>query len=165
MTRRESWINALKSFQPFYEIYLLGKFRSWNKYSEFHVFHNSIYDNVGDRCSNCHVQLHIVGVSHFYPPPLYLDDWRGTMFWDGKLKMYTFLIGSVINYLVVSLTLVLLMVNLANTKWCKKPEKLLKPWHMGTHLRAPSDKYPMKTNMIGFRWFSKIFASLCFGWK
>ena len=34
---------------------------------------------------------------------------------------------------------------------------------MGTHLRVLSESYPMNTNMIGFRWFSKIFASLCFG--
>ena len=45
----------------------------------------------------------------------------------------------------------------ANTEWCKRPEKWPKPWHMGTH--------PMNTNMTGFRWFSKIFASQCFGRK
>ena len=32
----------------------------------------------------------------------------------------------------VSLTLMLLVANLANTKWCKNPEKPLKLWHMGT---------------------------------
>ena len=32
---------------------------------------------------------------------------------------------------------------------------------MGTYLRALSKNYPMNTNMTGFRWFSKIFASLC----
>ena len=47
----------------------------------------------------------------------------------------------------------------------KKPEKWLKPWHMGTHLRQLRESYPMDTNMIGFRWFSKFFASLCFGQK
>ena len=31
------------------------------------------------------------------------------------------------------LTLVLLA---ANTKWCEKAEKWLKPWHLGTHLRV-----------------------------
>ena len=36
---------------------------------------------------------------------------------------------------------------------------------MGTHLRVLSESYPMNTNMIGFRWFSRIFASLCFGRK
>ena len=35
-----------------------------------------------------------------------------------------------------------------------------KPWHIGTHLRVLSESYPMDTNMTGFRWFSKIFASL-----
>ena len=34
------------------------------------------------------------------------------------------------------LTLMLLVANLANTKWCKTLERWLKPWHMGTHLRA-----------------------------
>ena len=42
----------------------------------------------------------------------------------------------------------------------KKDEKWLKPWHMGTHLRALSESYPMNTNMTGFSWFSKIFAPL-----
>ena len=50
-------------------------------------------------------------------------------------------------------------------KMMQKPEKWLKPWHMGTHLRALNKNYPMNTNMIGPRWFSKIFASLCFGRK
>ena len=33
---------------------------------------------------------------------------------------------------------------------------------MGTHLGELSESYPMNTIMTGFRWFSKIFASLCF---
>ena len=36
---------------------------------------------------------------------------------------------------------------------------------MGTHLRVLSESYPMNTNMTGFRWFSKLFASLCFVMK
>ena len=32
------------------------------------------------------------------------------------------------------LTLMLLVANLVKTKFCKRPEKWLKPWHMGTHL-------------------------------
>ena len=64
-----------------------------------------------------------------------------------------------------NLTILLLVTNLANTKWCKKSEKWLKPWHMGTHLRVLSISYPMDTNMTGFRWFSKNFASLWFGRK
>ena len=47
------------------------------------------------------------------------------------------------------LALTLLVANLANTKWCKKPEKRLKPWHMGTHLRVLSESYPINTNMTG----------------
>ena len=31
---------------------------------------------------------------------------------------------------------------------------------MGTHLRVLGEKFPMNTNMTGFRWFSKIFAFL-----
>ena len=56
------------------------------------------------------------------------------------------------------LTLTLLEADLANTKWCKKPENLLKPCHMGTHLWVFSESYPMNTNTTRFRWFSKICA-------
>ena len=52
----------------------------------------------------------------------------------------------------------LLLANLANTKWCKNPKKWLKPWHMGTHLRVFSESYQINTNMTGFRWFSKYCA-------
>ena len=62
-------------------------------------------------------------------------------------------------------SLMLPLANLANTKWCKRPKKWYKPWHMGTHLKVLSERYPMSTNMTGFRWFSKCFASLCFGRK
>ena len=65
----------------------------------------------------------------------------------------------------VKLTLMLLVANLANRKWCKKPYKWLKPWQMGTHLRVLSESYLMNTNMTGFGWFSKRLASLCFGRK
>ena len=41
----------------------------------------------------------------------------------------------------------------------QKPEKWLKPWQMGTHLRVLSESYPINTNMTGFRWFSKILPS------
>ena len=41
----------------------------------------------------------------------------------------------------------------------------MKPWHLGSHLRVLSESFPMHTNMTGFRWFSKVFASLCFGGK
>ena len=62
-----------------------------------------------------------------------------------------------------TLTLMLLVAYLANTKWCRRPEKLLKPWHMGTHPRVPSESSPINTNMTGFRWFLKIYVFLCFG--
>ena len=45
----------------------------------------------------------------------------------------------------------------------QKPEKLLKPWQMGTHLRVLHESYPMHTNMTGFRWFSKYSAIFCIG--
>ena len=51
------------------------------------------------------------------------------------------------------LTLILLVADLANTKWCKKPEKWLKPWHMVTHLTVLSMSYSMNTNITGLRWF------------
>ena len=38
----------------------------------------------------------------------------------------------------------------------QKPEKWLKPWHVGTHLGVLIENYPINTNMTGFRWFSKI---------
>ena len=47
-------------------------------------------------------------------------------------------------------TLMLLVANLAITKLCKNPEKLLKSWQMGTHLRMLSKSFPMSTNMTGF---------------
>ena len=62
------------------------------------------------------------------------------------------------------LTLMLLVANLANAKLCKKYEKWLKAWHMGTHLRELSKSFPMSTNKTGLRWV-KIFASLYFGRK
>ena len=40
---------------------------------------------------------------------------------------------------VFTLVTVVLVANFAKTKLCKKLEKLLKPWHMGTHLRVLSD--------------------------
>ena len=50
-------------------------------------------------------------------------------------------------------------------KMTLKAWKWLKPWHMGTHLRTLGETFLMNTNMTGFRWFLKIFASLCFGGK
>ena len=57
------------------------------------------------------------------------------------------------------------MANLANIQWRKPPEKWLKPCNMGTHLRVLIKSCPMNSNMTGFRWFSEIFAFLCFGLK
>ena len=61
-----------------------------------------------------------------------------------------------------SLTFMLLVANFTNTKPHKK---WLKPWHTDTQLRIISVRYPMNTNMIGFRRFSKIFESLYLGQK
>ena len=64
------------------------------------------------------------------------------------------------------LTLMLLVVNLANKKECKKTEKCQKHWHMGTHLRASSESYPINTNMKRLVDFQKSLHSswsLCFG--
>ena len=53
-------------------------------------------------------------------------------------------------------TLMLLAANFANTKLCKKSQKLLDPWQIGTHLRVLSENYPMNTNMTGFRCFQRF---------
>ena len=47
----------------------------------------------------------------------------------------------------------------------KTPEIWLRAWHMGTQLRALNKSFLMNTNMTGFRWFTEMFASLCFGAK
>ena len=64
------------------------------------------------------------------------------------------------------LTLMLPVANLANTKWCQKPEKLSKSRHTSTHLRVINESCPINTNTTGFKWFSKIFQKiLCFRQK
>ena len=45
----------------------------------------------------------------------------------------------------------LVVAYMANTKLCKKPKRLLKPWHMSTHLRVLSKIYTMNANLTGFR--------------
>ena len=65
---------------------------------------------------------------------------------------------------VSKLTLLLVVAIFVN----KNHSRMLvmtEPWHIGTHLRVLSESYLMNTNMTVFRWFSKIFASLCFGRK
>ena len=57
------------------------------------------------------------------------------------------------------LTLMLLVANLANTKSSKKINRITATLAHG----YSSETTPVNTNMTGFRWFSKIFASLCFG--
>ena len=54
-----------------------------------------------------------------------------------------------------------LVANFAEHKMMQKHEKLLKPWHMGTHLKVLSESYPMNTNKTGFGWFSKKFPHPC----
>ena len=49
----------------------------------------------------------------------------------------------------------LLVANLANTKWCKKPVKWPKPWQMGTHMKVLGESFPMNTNIMGFNGFRK----------
>ena len=46
-------------------------------------------------------------------------------------------------------------------------KQLKNDWHPGTRVLIweHSARIQMNTNMTGFRWFSKTFASLCFGWK
>ena len=47
----------------------------------------------------------------------------------------------------------------------QKTYKKTESWHMGTHMRVLSESFPINTNMTGFRWFSKFFASLYLGQK
>ena len=47
---------------------------------------------------------------------------------------------------VLTLTLMPVVANFANTKLYKKAEKSLKPWQTGTHLRVICKSYPMNTN-------------------
>ena len=54
----------------------------------------------------------------------------------------------------------LMVANLEDTKWCKKPEKWLKPWHMGTHMRVLSEGFLMNTNLTGF-WCFQISLHPC----
>ena len=62
-------------------------------------------------------------------------------------------------------TLMVLVINLTNTKRCKKMIETL-AGYSGIHLRKVlSESYPMNNNMTGFKWLSNIFASLCFGQK
>ena len=79
--------------------------------------------------------------------------WKVISVWQGLEKMSTS--DNKLNFLI---NLVVLVANLAKTKWCKKPEKWLKPWQMGTHLRVLSKSFPMNTNMAVFRRFSEIFV-------
>ena len=60
------------------------------------------------------------------------------------------------------LTLRLLVTNLNNTNDAEKTQK-----QMTETLEHgwSSESYPMNTNATGFKWFSKLFASLCFGRK
>ena len=59
----------------------------------------------------------------------------------------------------------LLVANLAIQNDVKTLKNTPKPCQMGSHLKILCESYPLNTNMTGFRWFSKIFASLCFGRK
>ena len=72
--------------------------------------------------------------------------------------MYLYITISASNFIVLQfliITFMLLWANLASANICNKPEKWLKHWHMGTHLRVLSESFPMNTNITGFRCFSK----------
>ena len=57
----------------------------------------------------------------------------------------------VIVIITLELILMLLVANFAIKKSPQKIKKLLKPCHMGTHLRVLGKSYPMNTNMTGFK--------------
>ena len=48
-------------------------------------------------------------------------------------------------------------------KIMQKSLKMAETLAHGYHLRVLSESFPINTNKMGFRWFSRIFASLCFG--
>ena len=58
------------------------------------------------------------------------------------------------------LTIPMLRLLSSKAQGCKDFWKPFKP-----SLRVLNKSYPMNTNITGFRWFSKILASLCFGEK
>ena len=75
---------------------------------------------------------------------------------------------SSLTILMKSLTLMLqVAIKFGQYKMMRKNtmKKLLKPLHMGTHLRVLIQSYPMNNYVTGIRWFLKIFASLFFGSK
>ena len=77
-------------------------------------------------------------------------------------KKITFLSGEL--YVELWLTLILLVVIFAITKWGKNAEN---DWNPGilVLIWVLSESYIINSNMTGFRWFTKILASLCFGRK
>ena len=60
------------------------------------------------------------------------------------------------------LTLMLVVAHFAITKSLKR---ITETQAHGYSSDSTRESYPMNTNMTWFRWFSKIFASLCFGQK
>ena len=66
---------------------------------------------------------------------------------------------------LITLTVMLVVADLANMNDAKIWKNDLKPWQIGTHPKVLGDSYPMSTNTTGLRSFSKIFASSCFGQK
>ena len=75
---------------------------------------------------------------------------------------FFFSLMDVVFHRLDDLTFMLVVANLANTKWSQKPDKMTETLANGTHLRVLIKSFPMNTNMTGFRWVSQIFASLCF---
>ena len=65
--------------------------------------------------------------------------------------------------LKANLTLMLLVANLANTKWCKTPENWLKLWHMGRGLAAyaSSVSFGHPEHCFLTVWTPKIFCQVC----
>ena len=110
-------------------------------YFRYHMLGFNWHEKVGVSKESCRELLNRIG----------LENWE-----LGKTKVRTKRGAAFILY--IALTLMLLVANFANTQWCKKPEKWLKPLHMGTHLRVLSESILMSTNMTGFRCFSEHFA-------
>ena len=88
---------------------------------------------------------------------LYFDDifkaWAFKMLW-WYLPIRKAFFGEILKHEHLALCCWRLIWSFQNDE--KKPEKWLKPWHIGTHLWVPSKYHPMNTNMTGFRWVSNV---------
>ena len=117
----------------------------------------------------CHVSIHWIALAEYFQMGTHLPGFQSFLSFLHRFvltKLATssirvkrrniYQLNSTIGFMNTSLTLMLVVAKLANTKLSKTPWKWPKPWKMGTHLRVLSKRYPMHTNMIRFRCLSKL---------